>query len=304
MDWISSSQEYIVSVRGNNQGKRNQTKTLRYYKMICSILLVITLIITINFIAYYIKTVASNSAKTILLEKELDSVKTQLLQGEQSIIEPNGKNDALTEMNQEINKLNLELKEVRDKLEKALQRKPIFYPKKLELIKENDMPFINSLFPNSIIKLIPLYKASTDGDSLHQFKLHLQNVPSLLFVIQAYDGITIGGYVQNVCDPNLINTGYIVKEDKTAFLFSITNQRKYPVKNYNGAIYCNDRYLMAFNKDLMIVNNCLSQSSLSEFPKAYTDIDNENKSLDLTCGAPNITIIEMEVYKVIVSDSN
>lgn len=297
MPRVPLTQDYLISVNGLNQNKSNQTKTLRFYKILCCISLLVTSLIIISVLIFNAKVADKKSDKTQKLEKELRLVKQQLLQVQQGIIAPDAGINSSSEKDKEVDKLVTNLK---DQLEQAKKKSSLFSPTNLKLIRESDMPFINSLFLDSKIKLIPLYQASTDGDSLPQFKQHLQDVPSLLFVLETTEGLRIGGYVNNICFPYENNRGYIAEQDKKAFLFSITNRRKYPVKNYNQAIYCNDAYLIAFNMDLMIVNNCLSNSSVSEFSKTYISVDDDQKFLELTHGVRNFNIREMEVYKVVI----
>ena len=146
-------------------------------------------------------------------------------------------------------------------------------------------------FINKKIKSIELiYRGSRDGDSANIFHQKCDNKGPTLTLCKEKNGIIFGGYTEANWDSEKRHA----KNDKNAFIFSITNNKKIESKNYETSIECNPIFgpIFGFGGDITIVNNFLSyESNMWSGQKTYFD----NK-YEITNGKKYFILGELEVY--------
>ncbi len=120
-----------------------------------------------------------------------------------------------------------------------------------------------------------------------------------------------GGYTEATWEGN-----GIYKQDKNAFLFSLVNSEKKPVKlkiykNFGNAIYCSSAYGPTFgnNHDLCITSysNISSSNHCTNFGSTYPHLTyptGSNEAKTFLAGSNNFSTSEIEVYQLIKSNSN
>ena len=149
------------------------------------------------------------------------------------------------------------------------------------------------------LKLI--YRGSRDGFTAKAFHSKCDNnkSPTISFIKSDQNKI-FGGYTEQTWEAN-----GIYKNDDKAFLFSFTNNEKYPIKIPEHAIVANTNYLVVYGSghDICIHDNCnTNNSNYSNFPTSYssskyTSITQESKAY--LAGAYNFKVIEIEVFTII-----
>ena len=146
-------------------------------------------------------------------------------------------------------------------------------------------------FLNKKIKSIELiYRGTRDGDSAETFHQKCDNKGPTLTICKEKNGIIFGGYTEANWDSERRQA----KNDKNAFIFSITNNKKIESKNYETSIECNPIFgpIFGFGGDITIVNNFLSyESNMWSGQKTYFD----NK-YEITNGKKYFILGELEVY--------
>ena len=147
-----------------------------------------------------------------------------------------------------------------------------------------------------------LYRGSLHGFSASDFHSKCDNNPKTLTIIKDTSGNIFGGYTEATWDGD----GY--KSDKNAFIFSLVNKQRMPVKlnvtNGNCAIYCNMRYGPTFGvgHDICIRDKMTANFSYSSFGFSYK-VENylggsEKAKCFLADGGHNFTVEEIEVIKL------
>ena len=151
-------------------------------------------------------------------------------------------------------------------------------PKKEEVIEENknksipkiikgdDFKKLNDWINNAkTLKFELIYKASKNGDKDLNFHLICDGKGPTVTVIKAKNGHIFGGYIS----VPFSSDGQTSSDDK-AFLFSLKNMKKFPIKNKEIAIY-NDPFWGPYfgDKDLAVSSECLSKLSFCK-PSSYT----------------------------------
>ena len=89
---------------------------------------------------------------------------------------------------------------------------------------------------------------------------------------------------------------YSMKDD-SAFLFSLTNKKRYPIKpDANAISYINDDFFIIGDDDLTIHNNFLNEPNkcTSKFPRNFGD--SSTKQNGLTGGQSYFNVVKMEVF--------
>ena len=243
-------------------------------------------------------------------ENQLNTQKISSLQKEQQeidnkISEINKKND---DYQKKILELNDKNKEYITKIEN-LKKQITEIQKKIEEIendkKEENIDFtsLNSKIIkskdqlNTISKMFNLkekyslkllYQATKDGYNNKIFHEKCDNIKNTITLIQDYSNLIIGGYTSESWN------GKGFKSDSNAFIFNLSNMKKYEVYDFSKAIYADPDYLTIFGQSDIYMS---VSSASSHFPTSYGKFASK---LELTNGIEKITPVEMEVFQLVV----
>ena len=110
-----------------------------------------------------------------------------------------------------------------------------------------------------------LYKASIDGDYAENFHKNCDGYNPTVTIIKSKNNNILGGYISvpflSFYEPFL---------DETAFLFSLTNNKKFNIRNKEPAVRNSGLFGPNFgNKDLGISSGCLNKNSYCK-PSSFT----------------------------------
>jgi len=150
-------------------------------------------------------------------------------------------------------------------------------------------------------KLDLLYKGSRDGFRSQTFHEKCDNKsPTMSFIKSQTHGRIFGGYTEQTWDGS---NSY--KKDEKAFLFSLTHNEKYPVKDSVKAIACiyDNSVLFGESCDIFIVDNCnTANGNHCDFPLTYqcskfNEVTEESKKY--LAGSYNFLVEEVEVYQIV-----
>ena len=113
-----------------------------------------------------------------------------------------------------------------------------------------------------------LYRGTRNGDHAKNFHEKCDYKASTIVLCKDKTGQIFGGFTKAEWD----SKGQHPKYDKDAFIFSITNDKKFVSKNYENSIECNINYgpVFGFGGDLTICDNFLSSN--------YSNMWNEQKT--------------------------
>jgi hypothetical protein len=115
-----------------------------------------------------------------------------------------------------------------------------------------------------------IYRGSDHGFKASDFHTKCDNIADTLVVIQSNHGKVFGGRTSKMW--NHCDRGWM-KEDGSAFIFSLDNKTKFNVKpgmKYN-AIGCKSSYGPCFGADIVIRDNCnTATDNFSDFGFMYT----------------------------------
>ena len=145
-----------------------------------------------------------------------------------------------------------------------------------------------------------LYKASTDGFSSKSFHNKCDGYKSTITIILSTKGYIFGGYTDEDWSGH-----NIYKTDKNAFIFSLVNKEKNPIKikcnDPQYAICCDSSYGPIFGGfDLAIFSNSnVNKSSYSYLCDVYKHpfyTYGSTKAKSLLAGTSNFRTVEIEVY--------
>ena len=213
------------------------------------------------------------------------------------------KEKEIKELKDEITNLKKEIKELKNSEEeeikeiKEIKEKDIMFDSDILKRKEDQIMISNWIKPDSKLKYNLLYKVSRDGDRISTFTEKVKGKSPTLILIQSKSGYKFGGYTTVEWD---MTGSFTYKEDKCAFIFSITNKKKFGLKEKKekGAI-CGDPYHFAFGggHDLTIWDNCTSTDNSKNYGSNHTY--NTTGAYELTGGSNKFFVEELEVYQVI-----
>ncbi len=150
---------------------------------------------------------------------------------------------------------------------------------------------------SSKITLDLLMKASRDGFGWETFRdrCHRKS-PTIVVVLTSFDKL-IGGFTPLPWDQSKDQFQYLKDDSKKSFLFSLTNGKKYNVKNYQFAI-CNGNQIgpiFGGGSDLEIVDNCnINFNNFSAIGHTYEF----NDTVENFYGGQSFTVKDYEVYEV------
>jgi hypothetical protein len=145
-----------------------------------------------------------------------------------------------------------------------------------------------------------LYRASEHGFSADDFHSKCDNHANTLTVIKTTNGNIFGGYTEQLWNHTI---GY--KTDKNAFIFSLVNIDRNPIKmkikTPHYAIWCDVSYGPFFGHyDICILGGSNSnQNSLSDLGRSYqhpTYAQGTNEAKCFLAGSRNFRVSEIEVF--------
>jgi hypothetical protein len=114
-------------------------------------------------------------------------------------------------------------------------------------------------------KLYPIYEAKKHGDQAKEYHRLCDGVPNTMTLIRTTDGSLFGGWRETP-----IAGGDAYKADPSAFLFSVDFKSTCAqFQNYGMAIADNSSYGPAWSRDLVLYNQCIS-NSYSSFELTHT----------------------------------
>lgn len=145
-----------------------------------------------------------------------------------------------------------------------------------------------------------IYKASRDGFGANIFHSHCDNKGPTITIIQSNNNYLFGAYTSFVWT----SAGGSYQNDKTAFLFTLTNPHnisptKYMIKSGNegNAVYHHSGYGPTFGgHDIHIANNSNTSNSSIGFSHSY--VDTTGKGNSTFTGASSFLVSDIEVFKL------
>ena len=229
-------------------------------------------------------------SNAILLNKKIEEQNQKLEEQNQKIEEQRKKEE---EQNRKINQLEIKVmnmeeqnKKIKDELKEILKNEIM---KELKNEKEKDThinitPIVNSkskiinneLFkqlndwinPSKSLKFGLIFTASINGDSAVNFHKYCDGKGPTVTIVKGKNGHIFGGYV-TVPFSSDCKSHY----DNKAFLFSLTNMKKFPIKIKEQAVYHSSNwgsYIGYPDKcDLAIGPGCLNNKMSYSTPTSY-----------------------------------
>ena len=164
-----------------------------------------------------------------------------------------------------------------------------------------DINTLASFFNCKRIQLSLIYSAREHGSSTIDYRKALHGKENTISLIKDKKGYIFGGYAE-IPMVSRIEEAYGFKADKNAFLFSLTNKKKYKIKpnEVDRAIYSGQTSLMAFGDgmDIFVCEDCFSPSANNyvSFPVSYGD--EKTKSSEITDGNRHFEPEEVEVFQI------
>lgn len=140
-------------------------------------------------------------------------------------------------------------------------------------------------------KLTLVYKGSLNGFSSKYFYLKHYELGKTFFLFKkASDYKLFGGYT-----PKLLLKDGEYQIEPQAFLFSLTDRKKYPLQELSKSIkYCSDSFIR-FGSDLIIYDKPHITDNYSDFPSSYGEKDLKKYCLT---GENYFKLSEVEIYFV------
>lgn len=134
-----------------------------------------------------------------------------------------------------------------------------------------------------------LYRESTESNNTpRNFHRRCDIRPHTLILIKGENGLIIGGYTSMTWD------GDEYKEDHDAFIFNLSNEKKYAISDPSKAILTNGDLLPIFgNFDISIYPSLV----VSHFPQSYGA---GNQKMELTNGEKFFKIVDFEVFQIVI----
>lgn len=150
-----------------------------------------------------------------------------------------------------------------------------------------------------------VYQGSRDGFSARDFHARCDGLANTLVLIKSKNGNVFGGYTEAIWDKS-----YESKSDPNAFIFSLVNREKNPIKmkiiptKENFAIRCNPNYGPIFGSgignDFAICSdsnlNAISYSNLGICYKHPNYKAETNEAKSFLAGSFRFQITEIEVF--------
>ena len=154
-----------------------------------------------------------------------------------------------------------------------------------------------TIYPGKNVKYYLKYRKNRDSDAAFYFHYKCDKIKGTLILIQTEDNLKIGGYTSETWEGNNIS-----KKDKTAFIFSLNNNKIYNIKNNCYAIYCDPNWGPCFcgmsSPSLCIPNNCDTFNGEC-CKKIDSNFDGFNSDYEINNDKKSFKIKEYEVFQVI-----
>ena len=168
------------------------------------------------------------------------------------------------------------------------------------IITKNDFNRIsNWIDTNNKFKYTLLYRATRDGDSSLSFHKHCDNKGNTVTLILTANNLIFGGYSDVKWQTLSDMDDWIYKESDNAFIFSITNKKKYAIRRTetDRAIFIrgSNGPTFGFGHDITINNNCLFSTNTCNTPTSYGEMANRN---EINNGQREFIAKEVEVFLV------
>jgi predicted nucleic acid-binding Zn-ribbon protein len=191
----------------------------------------------------------------------------------------------------EINKLRKKIKELESKISDIEDRD--IGRKSNEDLGEIESSIITSSREISLLKkwlgqnynMRLIYSTDKDIYSPSNFHKKVGRTRPTLSLIKMKDGKIIGGFTSQSWQ----GEGY--KEDEDAFIFNLSNEKMYPVRDPSQAIYCSEDTAIVFGREDIAIKE---HESISSFPMSYGKHGNDD--FELTDGSPKIRMVALEVF--------
>lgn len=264
------------------------------YRTFCLLLsLLIIIIIILLFPLYYQKQNYNKVFdKNNALKVSISNTKNTLssLHSETSSIETrrNVFQSKLLSREKAISKKKEELSELKSIMINYLEKIDKLYPGSKPYSKSITPTELNNLerWSNTLIASL-CYRYSEDGPDPAIFHNKCDSMKGTLTVIKTKEGQVFGGYTSVSWD------GDTQKRDDCAFLFSVNQKKKFPVKDARIAINAKKILLPTFGMDDIYIS--AEVSSLRNRMASYED----TKSYEINNGKMIFDVEEIEVFHVI-----
>ena len=227
-------------------------------------------------------------------KNNLKSLINDCLNIENSIIYINNIKDKLNKNNLSKNKINFYPKE--NEFNKYLEEIKKFgkiseyylFDSKIEFDQELIKTWLNNKDFNSQL----LFRKTRDGSKVKDFHDKCDNKGITIIFIETTKGYKFGGYTELQWD-----TKSGGKKDKSTFIFSLNNKKKYSPRNERGTIYCENGRCPWFGSPTnpeILLNYSLDKGESYD----YNDSNTFFNGRLLTNGETNWDVKELEAYKI------
>ena len=150
-----------------------------------------------------------------------------------------------------------------------------------------------------------LYRGSRDGYKASDFHSKCDGRKNQLTLIQADSGRIFGGYQSKPRISPPVGD-WKSSDDKSAFIFSVSDERKFPVANSKKAIQDIDSFGPTFgNFDILIYDNCNTNcQNRTDFGDSYCipeglGFENDDVAKSYLAGSKEFKVVEIEVFALV-----
>ena len=140
-----------------------------------------------------------------------------------------------------------------------------------------------------------IYKATRDGDNNDNFFSKCNEVQNIILIIKTNNNCTFGGYTK-VGFKKSNNAKY---KDDEAFVFSLDNNKIYPIIKGKDAIRCCDCCGPQFSDNTIYLRNNFYSRTDNYVNQRNDNYQGFTKDYELNNGNKNFGIKEMEVFQLI-----
>ena len=150
-----------------------------------------------------------------------------------------------------------------------------------------------------------LYRGSRDGYRASDFHSKCDGKKNQLTLIKSESGRIFGGYQSKPRISPPVGD-WKSSDDKSAFIFSVSDQKKFPVSNSKKAIQDIDSFGPTFgNFDILIYDNCnLTSQNRTDFGDSYSipdelKLESDENAKSYLAGSNEFKVVEIEVFALI-----
>ena len=254
-------------------------------------------------------------------KNKTEKIPLQLIYENEYIInnKPNNNNNILNDIEKEMNKMEKEQKNMKNKLDEIIlelnneknkneninkQNKIYFNEHKLKNIIKSDIIKTEEEYnmiknkilnqrKNKISKSINynlIYKASKDSDKIKIFHEKCDNKKNTLILIETNEGIKFGGFTTQTWEGNKN------KKDENAFVFSLNKLKIYDIIKDKNAIICDQKYGPIFCGYQIFINDNYFKEG-GKTGKAFQNY-NTQEDYELNNGNMFFNVKELEVFEI------